>query len=146
MLEADEMPEVLVRGANEPAVTVRLIDPRPYFDEKSFTIAVRGSGLTAQIDRVTITPWDAPQLDEFFARLATDYTGWDGTRTWRSNHLNIEAQFHAGGHVALTWILQAHHLTEDRWQVRITTMIEAGEQMTNLAADIRAFLRTDNER
>lgn len=140
MIEANEVPEVLVRGADQPAVTVRLADPRPFYDEKSFTIEVLANGLTAKIDSVTITPWDMPQLDEFFAQLAADYTGWDGTRSWRTNHLHLDAQFLAGGHVALTWTLQAHHLTAGQWQVKVTTVIEAGEQMTNLAADIGQFL------
>lgn len=144
MPEANEIPEVQVRGANEPTVVVRLADPRPFFDEKSFTVEVQSNGLAAKIDSVTITPWDNPQFDEFFAQLAADYTGWDATRSWHSNHLNIDAQFQAGGHVALTWTLQAHYFTEDRWQVRITTVIEAGEQMTNLAADIRHFLQADH--
>ena len=146
MLDDDEKPEVLVRGASNPSVMVRLVDPGTFFDEKSFAIEVQADGLAAQIDNVTTTPWDTPQLDEFFTQLAMNYTGWDGTRTWRSNHLNIDAHFNAGGHVALTWTLQAHYLTGDRWQVSITTTVEAGAQMTSLAADIHEFLRGEHKR
>jgi hypothetical protein len=144
-MTSDEAPTVMVRSATSPAATVRLGDLQPFFDEKTFTVQVQADGLTARIDRVTVTPWDQPQLDDYFAQLAAHFSGWDGTRTWRSNHLVIDAQFGSGGHVELTWTLQANWLTGDRWQVRITTVIEAGEQMTNLTADVREFLRTEFE-
>lgn len=141
MSDADATTEVVVRGGTDPAVSVRLVDLKPFYDEVAFTVSLHADGLTAKLDRTTITPWDSPQLDDFFAQLAADYAGWDDVRTWRSNHLAIDARFRSGGHVALTWTVQNQHFTEDRWQAKIDVVVEAGEQMANLAADIRSFLR-----
>ena len=132
---------VVVRGTAARAVTVRLSNLEPFYDEKTFVVTVQANGLSAQIEGASVTPWDNPQLDDFFHQLAADYTGWSGSRTWRSNHLAIDAQFQSGGHVAVTWTLRDGMFAEDRWEVSITTVIEAGEQMTLLAADIGEFLR-----
>jgi Family of unknown function (DUF6228) len=121
-------------------VSVCLSDLEPFFDEKTFAVTVQANGLSAHIKGASVTPWDNPQLDDFFHQLAVDYTGWDGSREWRSNHLVIDAQFQSGGHVAVTWTLRDGLFAEDRWQVSATTVIEAGEQMALLAADIREFL------
>ncbi len=85
MPDDDETPQVLVRGATDPATTVRLSGLQPFFDETTFTIDTHARGLTAQVDRVTITPWDQPQLADFFTQLAAYYTGWNTCRRSRNS-------------------------------------------------------------
>jgi hypothetical protein len=48
--------------------------------------------------------------------------------------------FHTGGHVTPAWNLRRWPARSDTWQASITTWLEAGEQMSDLAADLREFL------
>nr|WP_243436611.1 DUF6228 family protein [Streptomyces sp. FH025] len=79
-------------------------------------------------------------MADFLGRLAADFRGWDGERTWRTNHLALRAVFRSGGHVALTWRLIPWTIREDAWEACVTTRLEAGEQLSALAADLREFL------
>lgn len=136
----DATSAVILKGANDPTVTVTLRDLEASFDEKVISVRLRASGLDASLNRITLTPYDNPRIEAFFAQLAEDYTGWSGTRTWHNNHLVIDADFGTYGHVALTWTLRSSPFTEDRWSAGITIVVEAGEQMAALAADIDCFL------
>jgi hypothetical protein len=89
---------------------------------------------------VTIWVWDNENLVNFLKDLASDFRGWTGERAWRNNHLTRQAIFRLGGHVELTWTLQAWDSHQASWEASITTWIEAGEQMSARAADIHAFL------
>jgi hypothetical protein len=50
------------------------------------------------------------------------------------------AVFRSGGHVGLTWAVRPWPRAAGSWGASVTTWLEAGEQMTCLAADVRAFL------
>ncbi|WP_405149811.1 DUF6228 family protein [Sphaerisporangium sp. NBC_01403] len=52
----------------------------------------------------------------------------------------LRATFHSGGHVELTWTLRRWSSRQDSWEASITTWLDAGEQLTTLAADVRAYL------
>lgn len=135
---------VLIRCQEDQDTAVRL-HSRYFPDEYGigFTIDAQADGLQAQLQGVEVWVWDNAWLPDFIAQLAADYRGWTDERTWRTNHLSVRASFHTGGHVALTWNLHPWHpgaLRSDPWQASITTWLEAGEQMTNLAADLREFL------
>lgn len=45
-----------------------------------------------------------------------------------------------GGHVELGWSMRPGLGMEATWEVSATTWIEAGQQLTTLASDVRAFL------
>jgi hypothetical protein len=79
-------------------------------------------------------------LSQFLDGLAADYRGWSGTRSWAANDLKLAATFHPGGHVELRWTLRSWASRQDSWEASVTTWLEAGQQMTMLAADVRAFL------
>jgi hypothetical protein len=66
--------------------------------------------------------------------------GWSGSRSWATNHLKLTAAFHSRGHVELRWTLRPRVSRQDSWEASVTTWLEAGQQMTMLTADIRAFL------
>ncbi|WP_239134570.1 DUF6228 family protein [Rugosimonospora africana] len=105
-----------------------------------FSVDARAEGLHAQLPGVEVWVWDEAGLPEFISQLAADYRGWPDERAWQTNHLTVRATFHSRGYVALTWDLHPWVSRPDTWQASITTLLEAGEQMSNLAADIREFL------
>ncbi|WP_198154182.1 DUF6228 family protein [Catenuloplanes japonicus] len=138
--DSDEL-SLLIRCQEDRDTAVRL-HSRYLPDECGigFAVDARADGLQAQLRGVEVWVWDDEWLPDFIARLAADYRGWDGDRTWQTNHLSVRAGFHTGGHVALTWHLHRWLTRSDTWQASVTTWLEAGEQMSNLAADLREFL------
>jgi Family of unknown function (DUF6228) len=137
---ADEL-SVLIRCQEDHDAVVRL-HSRYFPDEYGigFAVDARADGLHAQLQGVEVWVWDDAWLPDFIAQLAADYRGWADQRIWQTNHLSVSAGFHAGGHVALTWNLHRWLTRSDTWQASVTTWLEAGEQMSNLAADLREFL------
>jgi len=132
---------VLVRCQEDHDTAVRLHSR--YFPDQcgiGFTVDAHADGLQAQVQAVEVWAWDDAWLPDLIAQLAADYRGWNDERTWQTNHLSVRASFHTGGHVALTWNLHPWPARPDTWRASITTWQEAGEQMTNLAADLREFL------
>ena len=114
-----------------------------YFPDEygvGFSIDARAGGLRAELGDVRVWGYDDVWLPDFIAGLAADYRGWTGERTWETGHLSIRARWRAGGHVALTWALESRLARSDSWHASMTTWLEAGEQMTTLAADLSEFL------
>ncbi|MEU8922500.1 DUF6228 family protein [Kitasatospora sp. NPDC048545] len=139
--DVPDVPDVVVRHQDDPATLVRLCDR--YFPDElgiGFAVEVSAAGLHARIDSVETWVWDLDSLDDFLGRLAGDFRGWEGERTWSTNHLALRASFKSGGHVFLTWTLTPWMTRDDGWETSVTTVLEAGEGMSALAADLREFL------
>ncbi|MFP3986274.1 DUF6228 family protein [Streptomyces sp. E11-3] len=138
----DEQTGVSIRCQDTPSVGVKFCD-RFSFDGDSvhYAVEVWAPGLTARVDEVVAWVWDS-DLVSFLEELAADYRGWDGERSWRTNDrdLAVSAVFRSGGHVGLTWTLRPWPKGSGGWSASVTTWVEAGEQMSTLAADIRHFL------
>lgn len=137
----NDPPEVIIRCGQTPGVFVRLHER--YFPDQygvAFSIEAQAHGLHACLDGVETWIWDENDLADFLTELATDFRGWTGERTWQTNHLSVTASWHSGGHVSLTWTLQPWVSRTDHWVASITTWLEAGEQMTNLASEMHHFL------
>ncbi|WP_031229781.1 DUF6228 family protein [Streptomyces niveus] len=133
---------VTVRCQDNTSVGVTFSD-RFSFDADSvhYAVELRAPGLAARVDEVVGWIWDS-DLALFLDELATDYRGWEGERSWRTNDgdLAVAAVFRSGGHVGLAWTLRPWAAADGGWGASVTTWLEAGEQMTALAADIRHFL------
>ncbi|MCG8971516.1 DUF6228 family protein [Streptomyces sp. CL12-4] len=130
--------EVAVGGSGALAPCVRLFDwARADEYESAFAVEAVADGMRAQLETVTVTVWD--DMSAFFDGLARDFRGWEGERVWTNNHLVVTATFSSGGHVSLGWTLRPDPFSED-WTCTVTAMIEAGEGMTAVAEDLRAFL------
>ncbi|MFI7870419.1 DUF6228 family protein [Streptomyces salinarius] len=138
----DDRPGVTVRCQQNPSVDVTFCD-RFSFDADSvhYAVELRAPGLTARVDEVVAWIWDS-DLTTFLKELAAEYRGWDGERSWQTNDrdLTVSAVFRSGGHIGLTWSLQPWPQAAGGWGASVTTWLEAGEQMTSLAADVRHFL------
>lgn len=134
-------PQVTIRSIQDPAVQVRLHD-RQFIDqdEIAFVVDLHADGLNARLRGVVVAVWDPQDLSDFMDGLATDFRGWKGERSWVGSHLKLTALFHSGGHVELCWTLQPWVSGQDSWEASVTTWVEGGQQLTNLAADIRVFL------
>ncbi|NXY99748.1 permease [Streptomyces sp. BR123] len=137
-----EWPELVVRSPATSATYVRLFDwARVDEHEIAFAVEVVGDGLRARLDSVSVSVWGrAGDLTEFLDGLARDFRGWEGERSWVTNRLVLTATFHSGGHVQLSWGLRSGIFAEDAWQCLVTTTLEAGEQMSRVASDVRSFL------
>ncbi|MGW1846845.1 DUF6228 family protein [Streptomyces sp. NPDC001966] len=133
--------ELVVGRSGALAPSVRLFD-WSRADEYEFAFAVEAidDGVRARIESVTVTVWD--NMSEFFDGLARDFRGWEGERVWGNNSLVVTATFGSGGHVYLGWTLRSGFFPGD-WNCTVTTVIEAGEEMTAVAAELRAFLREE---
>lgn len=136
-LDATAAPQVIIRSGQDRTVLVRLHERR-FTYETVFAVDIRAGGLAAHYRDVSVA---APEdLSDFIDALATDFRGWSGTRSWAANYLKLTADFHSGGHVELRWTLGRWISRQDSWEASVTTWLEAGQQMTMLAADVRAFL------
>ncbi|MFD7282332.1 DUF6228 family protein [Streptomyces sp. NPDC059862] len=127
---------------DNPSVGARFCD-RFSFDTDSVHYAVElwAPGLAARVDEVVAWIWDS-DLAPFLEELAADYRGWNGERSWQTNDkdLTVSAVFRSGGHVGLTWTLRPWPKAAGGWSASVTTWLEAGEQTTSLASDVRHFL------
>lgn len=132
--------ELVVRGAGSQAPSIRLSDwSRTDEFEVVFAVEAVDDGLRARVESVTVSAWDgAGYLTEFLDGLARDFRGWEGERSWANNELVVAATFGSGGHVCLSWTLRAD-VFSNGWECTVTTTIEAGEELTTVAADVREF-------
>ena len=146
-MQPAEATELTIRCLQDPAAYIRLHDPFVIDqDGIGFSVEAHADGLHARIGAVEVWVWDDTDLATFLAGLAADFRGWDGERTWHTNHLTVQAVYHSRGHVALTWTLQPWLTRADSWRASLTTWLEAGAQMSRLADDIHAFLPTPSPR
>ncbi|WP_164986125.1 DUF6228 family protein [Streptomyces roseicoloratus] len=138
----DDKPSVTIRCQDNWSVGVSFCG-RFSFDQDSvhYAVELRAPGLTARVDEVVAWIWDS-DLTTFLEELAADYRGWDGERSWQTNDrdLTVSAVFRSGGYIGLTWAVRPWPQTAGGWSASVTTWLEAGEQMTSLAADVRSFL------
>lgn len=132
---------MVIRSGQDPGVRVRLHN-RQFLDEHetAFSIDIDADGLHAHLRDVIVAVWDIEDLPGFLDGLADSFRGWTGTRSWAASHLRLTAAFHSRGHVELRWTLRPWDSRQDSWEATVTTWIEAGQQMTGLAADVRDFL------
>ncbi|WP_410658689.1 DUF6228 family protein [Amycolatopsis sp. lyj-112] len=105
-------------------------------------VDVEARGLTAHRHGIEFLHGEPERLADFVGGLAADFRGWPGERVWNGAHLRLKASIHAGGHVALGWTLPP----DGGWEASVTTWLEAGEQLSGLAADLREFLRSPHRR
>jgi hypothetical protein len=134
--------EVTVRCLENPEVSVRLYDRRlpDEYGVAEFSVELQADGLRACFGPVDVWVWDAGGLPGFVSRLADDFGGWVGRRTWSTNHLTIDADHHSRGRVRLRWTLRPWITRDDGWSATVTTWVEAGAQMSRLADDLHPLL------
>ncbi|MBM9506433.1 hypothetical protein ITX44_18120 [Streptomyces sp. KK5PA1] len=107
---------------------------------RDFLVTARSDAVQIQ---VVVRTWRGDGLDVFLTGLAEDFRGWSGTRTWRSleGDLTLTAD-HAGRRVRLVWGLH-DRFPDDQWRFEVTTEHAPGEDMRNLAGEIRGFLEAE---
>jgi uncharacterized protein DUF6228 len=128
--------------SNDHETWLRLWNRADPFGEGYLQICVEigTGGLRAAAHGVTLAIMFDP-LTPFLDRLADQFAGWDGTLRWRSLEpgLRIDATHHSGGHVVLSCTVgPADH--PPVWSATVEIIVEAGEQMRQLAGDVSRFL------
>lgn len=102
------------------------------------TVRLIGEGLdaTATVYALNVLGFDG--LADYFADLSSDWRGWQGVRTWSSleGELNLAASHN--GHVQVEVRLQDSSYAN--WTVRTTVTLDAGEQLSAAARDLKALL------
>ena len=123
-----------------------LAEPVVLFDDNMFrrvSMMIIDEGLSAAAD-AQLSLIDEPPLDQFLAGLADSWLGWPGTRIWRAieRQLELDARHDGRGHVTLGVTLKSrrYQRQEEDWCARISLIIEAGEQMQQLAQDVKSLL------
>jgi hypothetical protein len=145
--DADDKASVTIRCQDNTFVGVTFCDLfSSDADCVHYAVELRAPGLTARVNEVVAWVRDS-DLAGFLEELAADYRGWDGERSWQTNDrdLTVSAVFRTGGHVGLTWTLRPWPRATGGWSASATTWLEAGEQMTALAADVRRFLAEEHQ-
>jgi hypothetical protein len=75
----------------------------------------------------------------FFQRLATDWRGWEGARSYESLEKDLRLSAAHDGHVRLVVNL-AQTSTPGGWSVSAVLTLEPGEEMTRAAGEVAALL------
>jgi hypothetical protein len=87
---------------------------------------------------------DCSGLPDFLDGLAHQWQGWQGPREWRSLDREVElvARHDQRRQVSLGVTLRraSRPYDEDAWTARVVLLIEPGEQMKQLARDVRALV------
>ena len=78
----------------------------------------------------------------FFQRLAADWRGWEGERSYESLEKDPRLSATHDGHVRLV-VQLAQTSTPDGWSVSGVLRLEPGEEMTRVASDVAALLAPD---
>lgn len=99
-------------------------------DWGTFAVEIRASGLSCD---EAVASLGGDGLDSFFASLAEDWKGWDGTRTWHAleQGMSIEAT-HVGNRVELLFIVRGDY-QPNSWQLRFPIRVAPGEPLSRLA-------------
>jgi Family of unknown function (DUF6228) len=103
---------------------------------------LRCDGLTASRRVVHNYASGFTDLADFFDQLAKDWRGWTAVRLWESveHDLRIEAR-HEYGHVQLRISIRREGpgWGNEGWQATADVTIEPGEQLSQIAADLRSL-------
>ena len=103
-------------------------------------VALHADGLTAQTE-VWLGPEGVEQrLDDFFSGLASDWRGWSGSRVWdgMEGGLSLGCRNTGNGPVQIDVTLR--HLSGSDWTTSATVEVDAGAQMSAIAADLARLL------
>lgn len=134
------MPDVKI-GTDDKYLLLTPLDPMDA-PPQSLVAELQLDGLTASVIVVHHYASGFQDLADFFDQHAQDWRGWQGVREWSSleGDLRVEAR-HEFGHVQLR-ITVRKALADwgsDGWVATGDLTIDTGEQLTGVAADLKAF-------
>ncbi len=119
-------------------------DPAPVhqeYDFVDFPVSVMGEGLSATALVRTMEGSTGRGLVALFQVLADDWRGVQEEVAWTAieHGLRIDAKRDSVGHVSLTFELRENYRW-DAWAAKVVVTVEAGEEMSGLAAAVRRLL------
>lgn len=119
------MPALHLAARDDAALTIET-DGRaePFY----WRVTLRTRELTASTDiDLDYLHHHVGPIADYFAELAADWRGWTGDRSWGERPLALTATHDGLGRIALTVDLEHLHPTDNRWAVRATITLEAGQ-------------------
>lgn len=83
----------------------------------------------------------------YFDDLVEGFAGWGGVRTWETadHDLRVDAKYLSGGHVNLAWTIAPWRGAPRAWSVSMSSTVQAGEDMRQLAAAVHRLVRPDDD-
>jgi hypothetical protein len=123
---------------------LRLLPDDPGSNPEHVVAQLRSAGLTATRRVYHGYTQGFADLANYFAELAADWRGWDGSRAWESveGDLRIEAA-HKFGHVQLRVMVRAYGSGwgNEGWSATADLTLDPGEQLSQVAADLAGLAR-----
>jgi hypothetical protein len=109
----------------------------------SLEAALEADGLTARTSF-----WLGPEgveegLDAFFAGLERDWRGWNGQRRWDAWEGGISLTCTHDGRGTISVAVVLENLSGSDWTVEAALVIDAGEELTRVARDLRRLFTLD---
>jgi hypothetical protein len=131
----------LVIGDESNGITFRNVARTNQGDIWSMDVEVADNGLRAKLKVWSNYAVGFDDLITLFADMARDWRGWTGERVYET----IEHDLRISGTHRNSRIELDVELNHDRWQVRMSTSLDAGEQLSS-TADGLAVLLGENSR
>jgi Family of unknown function (DUF6228) len=114
-----------------------------YVYEVGVELSAKDVAARATLDIASPPAGHDVDLVEFVQSMADDWRGWAGARRWRSleGRMQIDATHDGAGHVSLNVTLAGPIATplDESWSVHIVIVVDAGEQMSNIATALRGM-------
>ena len=108
-------------------------------DEGEFDVSLRTHGLIAS---ATLLGGGVAEFPFWLERLAQSFRGWQGVKRWSTwdSALSMEARHDGAGHVTLLVAIAAPDGHEPDWTASARLVVDAGEDVRNLAEASKAVL------
>lgn len=135
------MPEVRVGPGSEYLL---LTPSSPESPPATLTVHLALDGLTAGKVIVGNYAGGFSDLADFFSGLAASWRGWEGSRRWQSleGDLALDARYEYGhAHVTVMLRHEGEGWGRGGWEARGDLVIDPGEQMSAIAAQVEALAR-----
>ena len=131
---------VTLVGLDEVLITLGPGEPGRDIDFVDFPVVISGNGLDVR----SWVPDLKGHLVAFVGEIADDWKGERSDRRWESieHDMSIEATRSPTGHVSMLFTLRGGRrpAEEPTWSVAVTVRLEAGEQISAIASNLRAAL------
>ena len=133
------MDSVVIRDARTALV---LSDPDPVMTVPAQYLSVTIDGPDLRASRQVYEGYDGgfSSLAAYFADLAANWRGWEGSRDYESIEGDLHIQATHDGHVNLHVTLWESTLLQG-WKVETEVRLEAGEALTAAATELARLVR-----
>jgi hypothetical protein len=106
-------------------------------DRETLSVTLSGIGLRAELD-ISAGYTSFAGLGGFFSKLADDWQGWDGERTYETLEHDLVLRATHRGHVRID--VSLNETKVDGWSASASILIEAGEELSQICFDVATLV------